>query len=288
MHSFSAIIVSYNPDIKRLLNNCHLLRNQGFTVIIVDNGSDIDLKQYIHDMELIQLGENKGIATALNAGMQEAKEIGALWVLSLDQDTEVAANLLEEYKKYIDLQDAGALSPRIIRRGEKEKDYSDSIEEIERCPTSGFFIRTDLWEEAGRYDDWMFIDYVDYDICKRLKNRGWKIYRINSTFIIQELGKLEVNPFFDTLGKVLHIQKLRNFAKVYNHSPLRNYYFVRNALYYIYKYKESIDLRYERGFILRWELKKIILERNRLETVRSIVRGIKDFKARKRQMDNAK
>lgn len=287
MYGYFAVIVSYNPDIKRLTKNYRLLKEQGFEVIVVDNGSNIDLEEYLPKNDLIKLGENKGIATALNVGMQGAKERSGSWVLSLDQDTEVASNLLTEYSKHIDLQEVGALSPRIIRRGEKEKEYTKNIEEIERCPTSGFFMTIELWETIGGYDDWMFIDYVDYDICRRIKNSGLHIYKINTTYIIQELGKLEVNSFFDSLGRTLHIHKLRNFAKVYNHSPVRNYYFVRNALYYMYKYKDYINLRYERGFLLRWELKKIILEKNKIENIRSIARGIKDFKVRRRQIDNA-
>ena len=288
MYEYFAVIVSYNPDIKRLTQNCRLLKEQGFRVIIVDNGSNIDLEEYFSQNDLIKLGENKGIATALNIGMQGAKERRGSWVLSLDQDTEVASNLLDEYKKYINLQNVGALSPRIVRRGEEEKEYIKVVEEIERCPTSGFFMAVDLWERIGGYDDWMFIDYVDYDICRRIKNNGLHIYRINSTYIIQELGKLEVNPFFDFLGKTLHIKKLRNFAKVYNHSSVRNYYFVRNALYYMYKYQDIIDLKYERGFLLRWEIKKIILEKNKMDNIRSIARGIKDFRMYKRKIDNAK
>lgn len=288
MQKYFAIIVSYNPNVKRLVNNCRSLKEQGFNVIVVDNGSDVDLKDHIHDNDLVKLNKNKGIATALNVGMKTAKERGALWVLSLDQDTEIAPNLLEEYKKNILLKDVGALSPRIVRRGEKQKKYSDNIEVIERCPTSGFFMTVSLWEEIGRYDDWMFIDYVDYDICKRIRNRGLKIYRVNTTHIIQELGKLQVNHFFDTMGRVLHIRKLRNFAKVYNHSPLRNYYFVRNSLYYMYKYKNSIDMKREISFVLRWEIKKLVLEHNKLENIRSIIKGVKAFKARKRQLKRSR
>lgn len=288
MYGYFAVIVSFNPDIRRLDKNCRSLKEQGFEIIVVDNGSNINLCESFPQSELIKLGENKGIATALNVGMQEAKNRGGSWVLSLDQDTEVASNLLDEYRKHIDLQDIGALSPRIIRRGEKEAVYTEKVETIERCPTSGFFMKTELWEAIGGYDDWMFIDYVDYDICKRIKNKGFNIYRINSTYIIQELGKLEINPLFDSLGRALHIQKLRNFAKVYNHSPMRNYYFVRNALYYMHKYKDSINIRYERSFLMRWEIKKIILEKNKIANIWSIVRGVMDFKTRKRQMDYAK
>ena len=266
---YAVVIVTYQPDLERVIENVRELQRQGFLVVIVDNNSDsiAEIRERSGCDKLIEFSENKGIAAALNAGMRAAVENGSQWTLSLDQDTMVVDNLLEEYRKYLKLPDAGALCP---------------AETVRKCPTAGFFISTEAWEKVGEYDEWMFIDYVDYDIETRLRKAGYKIYRINTTRIIQELGKLGVNPFFNGLGKLLHIKKLRNFATTYNHSPFRNYYFVRNGLYYINKHRDFLNVKGEYRFLIKWELKKLLLEKHRIANLKALIRGVRDYKRKKK------
>lgn len=283
-NKYAAVIVTYQPDIERVKLNVSELRKQGFFVIIVDNCSDsiTEIRKCSGCDALIEFHENKGIAAALNVGMQSAVENGAMWTLSLDQDTMVADNLLNEYKKFINLKNVGALCPAINKRGEGIiGTHSKEIEIVEKCPTSGFFLNTKAWNDVGEYDEWMFIDYVDYDIETRLRKKGYKIYRVNTTHIIQELGKVSRNSFFYGIGKMLHLKKLCNFATVYNHSPLRNYYFVRNALYYINKHRDFLNIKEEYVFLLKWEIKKLILEKRKIANFKSLINGIRDYKSKK-------
>lgn len=277
---FYAIIVTYNPDLNILKTNVENLFEQGFKIIIIDNNSNnIEKFSGLDSIKIIRLTENMGIAYALNKGMEAALQKGATWVLALDQDTKVADNLLEEYKKFIDLPNVAALSPRVIKKGLPiDNSDCDSVIEINKCPTSGFFMKTSLWDQVGRYDDWMFIDYVDYDMCAKLKVNGYHIYRVNTTYIIQNLGKIKVNQKLYKIGSLFHLKKISNFAITYNHNSIRNYYFVRNGLYYIHKYNKFIDKRYEIKFIIKWELKKLILEPNKKLTIKSIINGYKDYK----------
>lgn len=281
---YAVVIVTFQPDIERVVHNVKALQKQGFFVVIVDNFSKNikEIKEKSGCDKLIELSENKGIAAALNAGMRAAVENGAEWTLSLDQDTMVADNLLEEYKKNTSLSDVGALCPAIEKRGEGIIGHpGKKPEEVKKCPTSGFFISTDAWNRVGEYDEWMFIDYVDYDIETRLRKIGFRIYRVNTTKIIQELGKLSVNRFFYGIGKLLHVKKICNFATTYNHSPFRNYYFVRNGLYYINKHKDFLNVREERSFLIKWEIKKLLLEKHRIANLKALIRGVRDFKRKK-------
>ncbi len=282
---YAVVIVTFQPDLQRVIGNVRELHKQGFFVIIVDNFSNNikSIREKSGCDLLIEFPENKGIAAALNAGMKAAVENGAEWTLTLDQDTMIAENLLEEYKKFISLPNAGALCPSIEKRGEGIiGNQNKKAEIVKKCPTSGFFINTKAWNEVGEYDEWMFIDYVDYDIETRLRKLGYKIYRINTTRIIQELGKLSVNRFFNKLGKMLHMKKISNFAVTYNHSPFRNYYFVRNALYYIDKHKDFLNVRGEYVFLIKWEAKKLFLEKHKLENFRALLKGVRDYKRKKK------
>ncbi len=282
---YAAVIVTYQPDAERVRCNTENLRHQGFFVIIVDNGSENvnEIRESAAYDRFIDLKMNKGIAAALNEGMRAAVNENAAWTLSLDQDTQIAENLLEEYQKYTALKNAGALCPAIDKRGEGfVGSRTKKIEKTQKCPTSGFFMSTEAWKKVGEYDEWMFIDYVDYDMCTRLRIAGYQIYRVNTTHIIQELGKRSVNSFFFGIGKKLGIKKLQNFAVTYNHSPFRNYYFVRNSLYYIDKYKDVLNTRQEYAFVMKWELKKLLLEKNKTENFRALKRGVRDYKCKKK------
>ena len=95
---YAVVIVTFQPDIERVVGNVRELRRQGFYVVIVDNFSDsiAEIRERSDCDKLVELPENKGIAAALNAGMRAAGENGAQWNLSLDQDTMVAENLIDE------------------------------------------------------------------------------------------------------------------------------------------------------------------------------------------------
>ena len=281
-NNYSAIIVTYYPDVKVVIKTVRSLIEQGFKIIIVDNGStNISELEFLENDEctISKLGENKGIAFALNKGMKVAEKAGSEWVLSLDQDSTPAANLLEEYKKNIDLPHIGALCPQILRAGKSEDLFFPSkiIEEVEVCPTCGFFLNIKKWRLTHGYDDDFFIDFVDYDMCMKLKRANFKIYMIKTTYVIQSLGRIEQNKLFYKIGCIFNNKRIQNFSIIYNHSPFRNYYYVRNGLIYIHRYRDLLNVHLEKQKILKWEIKKIVLEKNKLKQLKSIYDGIKDF-----------
>ena len=136
----------------------------------------------------------------------------------------------------------------------------------------------DAWKAAGQYDEWMFIDYVDYDMCRKLQLKGFKIYQINTVEVKQDLGNIHYNKLLYKIGELLRIDKIKNFSVTYNHSSFRNYYYVRNSLYYINKYADIIDKKSEIKKLIKWEIKKVLLEKNKIKTMKSIYRGFRDYK----------
>lgn len=275
-------IITFNPEIVRLDENISRLEPQVSFVYIVDNGSN-NIEKIRHSFKssckIIELGENKGIAAALNVLMKAAEEDGFSWVLSMDQDTRADTNLIAEYIKFLDMPNVGALCPGIKKVGEQAQINGESeVEIVHRCPTSGFFCNVEAFLETDGYDDWMFIDYVDYDLCMKIELAGYKIYRINTTYIVQELGKMHTNKLFYSLGKLTGMKRLMNFARTYNHSAFRNYYYVRNSLYFINKYKKHLNTKIEYNRVLKWEIKKIILEPEKIKKIQSIMKGYIDYR----------
>jgi GT2 family glycosyltransferase len=89
--SVCAVIVTYHPTPKMLENVPEILA-QVQRLIVVDNGSTSDELEPVRVMsqsfgfQLIENGENLGIAEALNQGVRWARNSGYPWVILFDQD----------------------------------------------------------------------------------------------------------------------------------------------------------------------------------------------------------
>lgn len=272
---FIAVIVTYNPDLDILIKNINSIKDQVDKVIVIDNNSDNSefIKRYLKDINLNvilhQNSVNKGIAFALNIGMNISLKEGADWVVSLDQDSIPPHNIIREYMKYIDIEDVAMLTPSIADRNEtqKTKNYQE-IEYVNKCITSASALKMKVFKEIGSFDEKMFIDLVDFEYCARIKKHSYKILKINSVILEHQLGN------------ACRLKILSNLFKrdiyVYNHNANRTYYFVRNYIYYIKKHKTILNTRAEIYTLIRWILLKLIFERNKFSKLKAILIGIND------------
>lgn len=226
MENFIAGIVTFNPNLDRLKENINAVCNQVERVVVVDNGSTSinEINEIIseyNNITLIPLQDNLGIAIAQNKICEYAKEFGYEWAITLDQDSVSPQNLVSEYSRLIDHTDIGMLCPKIIDRNFGELDYAQGhsgIEEVEQCIASASAIRISAWDKVGGFYGPLFIDSVDYDICWSLREADYKIVKINGVRLLHEVGHSIVVRF---AGKE---------RQIYNHSPLRYYYMVRNRI----------------------------------------------------------
>ncbi len=88
-----AVIVSYHPATEGLERVLGALRPQVDDLVVVDNGSPQETLDWLHrhasqlSFEVIPLGRNTGVASALNQGIAWARERGCTYVLMMDQDS---------------------------------------------------------------------------------------------------------------------------------------------------------------------------------------------------------
>lgn len=270
-------IVSYNPDEKKLNENIEVLSLQCEKIFIVDNASDnLDFleslaanKPYV---ELICNKENRGIAAALNQLIKAAEEEGYDWILTLDQDSTVMGNLVERYKSWEKQGGIGMISCNIIERKDqiREVDTQEYID-IDKCITSGCYTNIRAVLEVGGFNEWMFIDYVDFDMCIRMKEKGYKLVKLNYPGLLHSTGDLE--PV--RIGKrVLRIAG--NRVHVYHESPIRVYYFFRNTVYFWRKYGYA-GREYTNPLHILWRALLIaVYERPKWVKIKMIVKGIAD------------
>lgn len=265
-------IVLFNPDIERLKQNVKKILPQVDALVCIDNGSsnfEAVKKALPERIHYIKNSHNLGIAAALNQIMNYAAENTYDWFITLDQDSVCKDGLIEQYKKYVNLPFAALLTCQIVDRNFVNENRSltqNQPLEIKECITSASFCRTDRFKSVGGFDEKMFIDSVDFEVCLNLRKHGYKIYRI---------------PFVGLLHEVGHGRNVKLLWKkeiVYNHSALRNYYIARNHIYMAKKYPQDISML--RTWLREYKERLLILlyESNKWEKIKARKRGIFDAK----------
>ena len=264
-----ALLVTYNPDIAELRRCIESICDQVQGIMLVDNASkkfeDIELCGKNYDVNILRNKKNLGIAEALNRGFDYARMHGYDWVLTLDQDSYCTYGIIEKFKKYTNDDNVGIVSAlEIDRNSVKKKRIGFVCEEIDRCITAGSLIRIVAWEKVNGYDTRLFIDYVDFDFCMRLRIAHWKILRVNTAIII------------NSLGKSTNRRLLFHNVSVSNHSISRVYYLVRNWLYYIVQYHKNLNVLKELTKMLMYCIKTIVFSKNKSLVFKTIIKGMKD------------
>lgn len=242
-----AIVVTYNPEVDVFKNCISTYYNQVDEVIIVDNGSSKETIEEIENFEfenisILKLGDNLGIATALNKGIELAIKKDYEWVITFDHDSEIAGNMIkkmfEVYNEKLKSQPIGIIAPNykdintgdtslfVLKEGPFFKRVLSSGDYIEPLfvITSGSLMKTDVFKKVGKYKDDLFIDYVDNEYCLRLQKQGYKLIVVTDAYMYHRLGEREVisrGPF-----RIVPT----------NHGFLRKYYIERNRVYTYKKY----------------------------------------------------
>ncbi|HEL2057435.1 TPA: glycosyltransferase [Streptococcus suis] len=260
-------IVTFNPNLKRLKANVSAVRSQVEDLIIVDNGSEnlSEIREYFSDITIIPFYTNKGIASALNYIGQYAIENSFEWFLTLDQDTEVVENLISLYKTYLDLPKAGIISSQYQDINEPIHEFQgEEYSIVDDVITSAALMNTRVFSVSNRFDEWMFIDLVDFDINREINRLGYQIYKINQLGFYHEIGTKQKIEIF---GKKIYPK---------NHSPFRKYYIYRNTIYMLKKYGfNSITIKYGRDLIIDF-WKVMLFERQKSQKLSAMLRGLWD------------
>lgn len=284
--------VLFNPDKDRFDECLGKALSLFDEIILYDNVGNQQVYENIDDrVTYITEGENKGLAHALVAIMAMAKDRGADWVVTLDQDTVLPENLVSEFKKYSDLPKAAIIAPQVVdkrRPYQKVEDCNQSIQETDFAITSASFTNVEIYEKLGGFDEWLFVDFIDNDYCKRALIEGYKIYRMNDVVIDQEFGKISLKApwkvkFYMWLSKVT---RNKNVVKLtYNKvvSPLRVYFVHRNLLYLNKKFKNYGGIGYENfycksfpGFLFYFSLPSFVRAQAKIKVLKSIIKGLID------------
>ena len=268
------MVVLYNPE-EDCIQNINSYLHQVSLLIIVDN-SDYTNTTLLNELisnpkvKYIANNTNLGIAHALNQAATIVKKDDYDFLLTMDQDSSADSNLIENYNYFLlsnDFSKIGILAPVPSYIPETSKENVQSVKELDVAITSGCLLNLSVYEKSGPFKDDLFIDYVDFEYCLRLKKKGFKIVQISKAKIYHQLGNLEKHHFI--------------FKPIYvtHHLPIRYYYRTRNRLFVAKKYILSFPAFVLKDFFIFINeiLKIIFLENNKCLKIKRIIRGLMDY-----------
>ena len=276
-------MVTYNPNFDFVIHEIQRISSLDFvsTFIIVDNNSR-NFDSRIYDCEkvtVIKNSKNVGLASALNQMFEKGESLNEEWLTFLDQDTVIPLRCLETYEQNCNK----ACSPEVgifccssvavcgKDFANKEKPISQRmlgdkpISVVPRCVTSGACFSIKCWKAIGKFMEDLFIDDTDYEFCFRLTKNNFQIIRFDDISFYHEL--------FDSETKSI---RLFNMSIQYNDvSVFRLDYKVRNYLFLRKLYR---DFPRRSFFILKFFIKSIFLEKQKMRRLHTLIQAIFDSK----------
>ena len=275
------MIVTHNPD-SNLERNVRALRPQVGKLIIVDNQSSSAAHSLIAriasacGVEIIWNNQNLGIAAGLNAGIERALSCGQYpWIAMFDQDSLVpsdfVAAIFEAYwgcplRERVAMIGANYKLAMRELAGEPISGNGSAFREVKTLMNSGSFLKTSVFADCGRFDQSLFMDYVDHDFCLRLRRHGFKLIQAPRAVLVHRLGSPTSHRF------------LWKRFMVTNYSPGRRYSNARNRLIVYRRYLTS-DTFWVLQDIFNWlrEIAKMVLvEQDPIKKLISVTRGCWD------------
>lgn len=229
-----AIVVTYHPD-AAFPDRMRALASEVGSIVVVDNASGpaeiAMLRALAADghVTLVESGENRGVAAALNTGVREATAFGFEWVILFDQDSRALPGLVENLAQICrelgpDLERLGMLGTNHVDVNSGESyvraaaSMSPAFVERKTVITSGTLLPIRVFDEIGPFREDLFIDSVDHEYSLRARKLGYLVL-------------LAVDPLLaHAIGNRIDHSVLGLPVLTLNYPPFRWYYIVRNRI----------------------------------------------------------
>jgi rhamnosyltransferase len=269
-HSVCGAVILYNPDssvkanIASYISSVDLL----FAIDNSDNSDPTILADLQKEKQLvyISMGGNCGIGSALNAAAALATSRGYQWLLTMDQDTCVIRNVVEEIPACLhayEKDEISIIASRYTYKNPYVEKQGERFSELFAAITSGSLMNLAVYKIVGPFLDQLFIDQVDHEYCLRSKRRGFKILQANNARIQHRLG----NARKELIGSCSH------------YSAARRYYISRNRLFVIHLYRKDFPefCRHEIFSFIQEIIKILFYEQDKLNKFKNIILGYLDY-----------
>lgn len=270
----AAVVVTYGPG-PAAVDLVRRLVGAGCRTLVVDNGTpDPRVVDECAEAgaEVHRLGSNRGVASAVNVGLAVVSGTEE-WLFTFDQDSVVGEGYVDALVAAAAAASSGTavVAPVVRDRATGrvlQGDPSwDGSRDVPRVITSGALCRVAALDSVGGLRDDLFIDYVDFDLCLRLRTAGWRV-RVDPAAVLEHsIGQ----------GSEHRVAGLR--LRTSNHAADRQYYKYRNYLLLA----RAGTLRADPSWAARsavalvWTaLRMLLLEEDRTAKLRAVVAGVRD------------
>ncbi len=186
---------------------------------VVDNGSTDQSGERIRadfpEIQLLATRKNLGVAGGFNAGIAQALEDGANYILILNNDTVVAPDMPSTLLGVGEVSlGAGILMPKILHYGDRGRVWSagarcrcvppaivmrglnrvdgppwDAACTIAYAPACGLLIPRRTFVRAGLFDDGYFFYFEDWDFSLRVRQAGLDILYVPQARLYHKVSR---------------------------------------------------------------------------------------------------
>jgi rhamnosyltransferase len=236
------VIIAYFPDWKELRFNISTYIAELEKLIIWDNtpGQTANCFKSIEDrypgkIQVMGTGKNEGIGFALNQAAQWGINRQYDYLLSMDQDSSFAEESLAHYLRMIQKAkhaDVVMYTPMLRLVSGDSPAFEEDFREQKFAITSGAIMPLSVFSKTGFFQEELFIEGVDLEMCWRAQKYNLKVLQVNNVYLNHVVGNRKE---FNLPGKKLH---------TYNYAPIRVYYSLRNHTYLYKKYKDHAFARH--------------------------------------------
>lgn len=272
-----SIVTWYNPA-EENVSNAKLIALQSDSIVICDNSAqdNVAYMQGIENGRYVSANTNLGLSKAFNRVLQDPSMD---WqdddfVIFFDQDSKISSGhiekLMQEYQVISKEESIGCIGPVYFDVNEGQEQIPAKREYINdktfKCTsiiTSSMLCQYGRLRDVGYWNEDIFLDLADWDLCWRFMSKGYAVCMTNASVIRHAVGQ-------DT--KKIGCFKFRQWA------PFREYYQTRDCLKLLGK--EYVPLKYKAKFILIFTVKPIVhllFLPNGVERVKYVIKGLYDF-----------
>jgi len=257
-----AIVVTYYPDKQLISNNINAFIENVDKVLIWENTPYEDSNKYrfIVNEKIEYCGDGvNSISKALNFGWKYASDNNYDYLLTMDQDS-VWINFQEFLDKTINNKPNCdcVWGPTIVGRGYNEEFHLGDI------ITSGMLVPVKILNDVGGYFEEFRIDGIDAFFCYSAMEKGYPVYTVAGCLLKQQFGNIDS----------FSIGKFHFLSYQYNSIRLFEIYKSQIIIQRRFKTTNEYKQNFWKNRILRWPIKIILSEKNKLSKLKAILQGI--------------
>ena len=256
----AALVTLFYPD-ENVAKNIEKLSEQTTRIFLLDNTPENPCNEkfeHIKNAEYIFFGENLGLSAAFNKALREITFLTeADFILFFDQDSCITENfiqnLINDFQELSKTQRIGLLGPVYFDSTKKKyggitkhcEKLSQGIFKTTEIITSGMITTYRILENIGFWDESIFLDYADFELCWKMIQTGFEIFVTQNALLNHSLGSgfLNVNFIFKKL------------CLSYS-PPLREYYQTREAIKFLQR--DYVPENWRRNFLFNLTIRILI------------------------------